>query len=1088
MRDLYLRKLLLLLFLNTTTILIISQEVSLSKDAYSPAADDAIYNIFFSQDFEHHQAPIEYTKDLWNPDWNYPGWRDGDHRPEGWWAENIKDSIVVDRETNSTVMKFNFKDTIINGVTGYYPIRGGDHWITELGLEAKEIYFSYNVKFRPGFEWNLGGKLPSTRGGTPLSKETLSASLPPQEGEGFKASLMFKSEGKIEWYLYHHNQIKEMYGDNITWNDYQPDGLSYTEKGAVSLDVTNERWHNITMRIVVNSFSNGVPNEDGILEGFVDGKLVSSIQELYLLTASDVDRGVNVVNLTHFFGGTGNQFGPLRDEWTLFDDFICFTYDDGLNVPRGNTPSKEGRVLLLPNLKTSQPEQIDIEPPSIPEGLRNTKKTGTFLDLVWNSSQDNTAVEGYNVFLNGHKKGSTKFNYFKIDELESNTTYSISVSAYDRFSNESDRSEAIFASTLEIDTLPPPRPSGVHLETVTESSVKLAWDEFPDSIDYEEYNIYSSDTLVASTGSSSYVIENLQPSSVYVFTVTAFDASFNESPHSDPPVTAITKTKDTEAPTTPERLTATEVTENSISITWDPSVDNSGVFGYRIYLNGILKDNSLTTSYTINELYPGVNYSISVSALDHTLNESARSKEIFEKTENPENTTFAALPEVKITDFVNSVSGTTASAVAEIQSFGHTELLDYGLMVTKKGSDLDEDHRDVIYAKREYSELIHTNRVQDGIQLLYDFNEGEGNLIYDKSESVNSVDLMINNPLVTSWLPGQGLKVDNCTLISSAEVPTGMLNSISATNEITLESWIRTGAIDQSGPARIISISRDSRNRVATLGQQGNDDSYNYIARLTTTTTSLNGTPEVASIDEFNGLNLHHLVYTRSNEGIEKIYINGEEKYSGLREGSISITGDNNYVALANELSGERPWIGNFYLVAVYNKALEEKDISKNYEAGTGVVKYSANLSIEPDESYVVTPFARTVQGIAYGEPVELNAKDVLHDIREDSIYIKIYPNPSQGDFHILVKCNVSDAQMAYLRVSDMMGQVVHYERLPISDITEEPQFINGGDSVVLTTGKDFEINLSSQLIDGIYLVTLIVGDQAVGERLLIQH
>ena len=69
-----------------------------------------------------------------------------------------------------------------------------------------------------------------------------------------------------------------------------------------------------------------------------------------------------------------------------------------------------------------------------------------------------------------------------------------------------------------------------------------------------------------------------------------------------------------------------------------------------------------------------------------------------------------------------------------------------------------------------------------------------------------------------------------------------------------------------------------------------------------------------------------------------------------------------------------------------------------------------------------------------------------------------------------------------------MMGKVIHNERLSASAICGESQFADGGNLGVLTAGIDLSFNLSSELIDGIYLLTLIVGDQAVGESLLIQH
>jgi hypothetical protein len=44
---------------------------------------------------------------------------------------------------------------------------------------------------------------------------------------------------------------------------------------------------------------------------------------------------------------------------------------------------------------------------------------------------------------------------------------------------------------------------------------------------------------------------------------------------------------------------------------------------------------------------------------------------------------------------------------------------------------------------------------------------------------------------------------------------------------------------------------------------------------------------------------------------------------------------DTNYrLGLANELSADRPWLGEFHLVAFYDQALEPTEVLQNYDAG----------------------------------------------------------------------------------------------------------------------------------------------------------
>jgi hypothetical protein len=82
---------------------------------------------------------------------------------------------------------------------------------------------------------------------------------------------------------------------------------------------------------------------------------------------------------------------------------------------------------------------------------------------------------------------------------------------------------------------------------------------------------------------------------------------------------------DTEAPSVPQNLSATAVSDDQIDLTWDPSTDNVGVTGYRIYRDNVLVDASPTNAYADTELDPGTEYEYEVSAFDAANNESARS-------------------------------------------------------------------------------------------------------------------------------------------------------------------------------------------------------------------------------------------------------------------------------------------------------------------------------------------------------------------------------------------------------------------------------------------------------------------------------
>ena len=63
-------------------------------------------------------------------------------------------------------------------------------------------------------------------------------------------------------------------------------------------------------------------------------------------------------------------------------------------------------------------------------------------------------------------------------------------------------------------------------------------------------------------------------------------------------------------PSVPTALTTTYISDNQIHLAWNASVDNIGVYRYRIYRNGVGNSYSTTTSYVDKNLQPGVSYTI----------------------------------------------------------------------------------------------------------------------------------------------------------------------------------------------------------------------------------------------------------------------------------------------------------------------------------------------------------------------------------------------------------------------------------------------------------------------------------------------
>jgi hypothetical protein len=90
---------------------------------------------------------------------------------------------------------------------------------------------------------------------------------------------------------------------------------------------------------------------------------------------------------------------------------------------------------------------------------------------------------------------------------------------------------------------------------------------------------------------------------------------------------------DRSAPTTPANLMVTAVGDTSVSLTWQPSTDNSGKFSYKVRITNLNNSayNSLATvsqtqtTYSAQYLATNSNYTFSVYAVDDSGNKSADS-------------------------------------------------------------------------------------------------------------------------------------------------------------------------------------------------------------------------------------------------------------------------------------------------------------------------------------------------------------------------------------------------------------------------------------------------------------------------------
>jgi hypothetical protein len=221
------------------------------------------------------------------------------------------------------------------------------------------------------------------------------------------------------------------------------------------------------------------------------------------------------------------------------------------------------------------------------------------------------------------------------------------------------------------------------------------------------------------------------------------------------------------------------------------------------------------------------------------------------------------------------------------------------------------------------------SRTRRGLQALYDFSSTSGDIVKDRSDVGEAVDLRIVDGKAVRRSAGL-LVLRGSTVIRSDKPAAKIINSVRKTGEITIEAWIRPARTDLTGPARIVTLSQHSTERNFTLGQEGTQ----FEARLRTTKTSNNGIPALRSVRNSLAVKITHVIYTRDRAGRTRVYVDGRQSAEGKTAGNTSNWNGSFRLALADELSGGRPWQGTYHLVAIYNRSLSPQEVTQNFKAG----------------------------------------------------------------------------------------------------------------------------------------------------------
>lgn len=402
------------------------------------------------------------------------------------------------------------------------------------------------------------------------------------------------------------------------------------------------------------------------------------------------------------------------------------------------------------------------------------------------------------------------------------------------------------------DTQAPTAPSNLSASSITQSSLTLNWTASTDNVGVSGYDVYRNGTKINSslvTGTT-YNVTGLTAATAYQFYVQAKDAAGNTSPNSN---TINVTTPDTQAPSAPSNLSASNITMTSFTLSWTASTDNVGVSGYDIYQDNVKINTApvTSTSYAVSGLVTNTTYIYYVQASDAAGN-----------TSNSSTLNVTTLP-APDTEAPSAPSGLAASNIAQSTLTLTWNAATDNIAVT--GYDV---YRDGI--KINTSLVTATNYNVTGLSALvsYDFyiiaKDAAGN------ESANSNTITVTTPDTEAPTAPSGLSASAITGTSLTLNWTASTDNIGVTGYDVYQNAVKINSVPVTGTSfDVTGLTQASTYSffVRALDNAGNVSSNSNTINITTTDTQSPTAPSNLSSSDVTSTSLT-LSWTASTDNV----------------------------------------------------------------------------------------------------------------------------------------------------------------------------------------------------------------------------
>ncbi len=369
----------------------------------------------------------------------------------------------------------------------------------------------------------------------------------------------------------------------------------------------------------------GIPLRPAIKLFFPNNVINDSVwpnnsQCVVMQTASGANVPVNVFRIpdTVSFGERNNFFVTPVNDLTPNTQYKI-TIKTGLAAKNGRDFLVTDRII---NFTTEAAASGTMAWPS-GGTMTASNPTPSGVTLAWTPAAAGTGVTSYVIIRNNSDIIASvdgTATSCDITGLTSGATYTFQVQAFNSATSWSSPGPSATATTME-DTGTPAWPSGTLTATNTSSSgVTLTWSAATDDAAVTGYQIYQDGASIATVSGSTltYNVTGLNPGTTYTFKVEAGDDAGNWT--TDGPSVPATTPADTAAPAWPSgsTLTAYNLLDTALSLTWSAATDDVAVTGYQIFKDGTLYTtvSGATTTCNVTGLTAGTTYNFQAQAGD----------------------------------------------------------------------------------------------------------------------------------------------------------------------------------------------------------------------------------------------------------------------------------------------------------------------------------------------------------------------------------------------------------------------------------------------------------------------------------------